>query len=69
MKRDKFYFISINLLRDKHKELIAWIKEQADEQESSISSFCINLMKKEYRRSHEENKVEQGEDSRGDTEA
>lgn len=66
MRRDKFYFISLNFIKDKHKDLIEWIKSQADEQESSISSFCINLMKKEYRR-YLDDKMEQRENNRTNT--
>jgi hypothetical protein len=50
MKRDKFYFISLNLLKDKHGDVIEWVKKQADEREMSISSFCISLIKDAYKR-------------------
>lgn len=51
MARSKFNFISLNLLKDKHKGLIKWIKEESFENEMSISSFCIKILKKEYKRS------------------
>ena len=44
--KDKFYFIQLNLLKDKHKELIKWIMEQADLNEQSLSAFCIMAIKR-----------------------
>jgi hypothetical protein len=37
----------------KHKDLIEWIKEQAKENDRSISSFCISIFK-EYKKQKEE---------------
>lgn len=48
MTRDKYRFISLNLLKKSHKNLIEWILWAADDKEISISSFCINILKKEY---------------------
>ena len=51
--RKKYYFITINLLNDKHKNIIEWIKSGADESEQSLSSFCISKLKEIF---NEENK-------------
>ena len=44
--KGKFYFISLNVLRVKHAELISWIQSESSEREMSISSFCIYMLKK-----------------------
>lgn len=44
--KEKLYFISLNLVKNKHAELIKWIKESADDNEQSLSSFCILMLKK-----------------------
>ena len=31
--------------KEKHKELIRWIKEMAGENEQSLSAFCIKIIK------------------------
>jgi len=43
--RKDYYFIELNLQRDKHAELIEWIKKKAGENEQSLSSFCIKILK------------------------
>ena len=48
MAKNKYHFISLNLLKKSHKNLIKWIKWMADDKETSISSFCIGILKKEY---------------------
>ncbi len=53
MGKEKFYFVSLNLLRKSHKNLIKWIKYLAKDNEISISSFCIGVLKKEYERQKE----------------
>ena len=50
-KNDDLYFISLNLHREKHKELIEWLKTLADEEEQSLSSLCIKLLKL-YKKEH-----------------
>jgi hypothetical protein len=50
--KDKFYFIALNLLKERHSELIEWIKEEAKKEGRSLSSFCINAVK-EYRKQKE----------------
>ena len=44
--KDKLYFISLNLVKNKHEKLINWIKESANKNEQSLSSFCILMLKK-----------------------
>ena len=41
----KLYTISLNFDREKHKDLIEWLKSLADEEEHSLSSLCIRLLK------------------------
>ncbi len=53
MIRDKYHFISLNLLKKSHRNLIKWIKWMAHDRETSISSFCINVLKKEYEKQKE----------------
>lgn len=40
-----YYFIHLNLQRKKHNELIDWIKKVAEENEQSLSAFCIKIIK------------------------
>lgn len=59
MRKDKsknsLYFIQLNLQKEKHKELIEWIKKQADLNEQSLSAFCISILK-EYKEK-DDNKI------------
>jgi hypothetical protein len=52
MRKDKskasLYFIQLNLQKEKHSALIEWIKEQADQNEQSLSAFCISILKERY---------------------
>lgn len=43
--RNNFYFIQLNLQKCKHKDLIEWIKKTANEEEQSLSSLCIKIIK------------------------
>jgi len=47
------YVMSINFDKEKHKDLIEWIKLEADKEDRSISSFCITMFK-EYKKQKEE---------------
>ena len=44
-KRQEYNFIQLNLLTEKHKALIEWIKKGAEENEQSLSAFCIKALK------------------------
>jgi hypothetical protein len=44
--KEKFHFLTINLLKDRHNDLIEWIKIRAQDKEQSMSSFIISLLKK-----------------------
>lgn len=48
LSRDNLYFIQLNLKKDKHEDLIEWIKEQAEKKEQSLSAFCINILKEYF---------------------
>jgi hypothetical protein len=50
--KGKLYVMSINFDSIKHKDLVEWIKAQAEENDRSISSFCIAALK-EYRKQRE----------------
>lgn len=60
MTRNKFKFVTLNLLKAKHKDLIKWIVEQASDSEMSISSFCISVLKK-YKRMIDNDKTDKVE--------
>ena len=45
MKQKKLYTVSLNFDREKHKELIEWLQALANEEEHSLSSLCIRLLK------------------------
>ena len=46
-KTDREYiFVHLNLQKDKHKDLIEWIKTESEENEQSLSAFCILMLKK-----------------------
>jgi hypothetical protein len=51
-RKEKFYIIALNLLKERHGELIEWIKEEAKKEDRSLSSFCINAVR-EYRKQKE----------------
>jgi hypothetical protein len=44
-EKGQAYVMSINFDKDKHKELIEWIKKEAEEEDRSISSLCITALK------------------------
>jgi len=46
--KTKYYFITINLFRGRHKDLIRWIKEKAERDDRSISSFIISILKEKF---------------------
>jgi hypothetical protein len=45
MDKKEYYFIQLNLQKEKHKDLIEWIKEKAELNEQSLSAFCIKIIK------------------------
>ncbi len=61
--KGKFYFISLNVLRMKHAELISWIQSESSEREMSISSFCIYMLKKMKSIQEDEKNGEEKKDS------
>jgi hypothetical protein len=52
-RKDKFFVMAVNFFKDRHADLIEWIKKEAAKEDRSLSSFCINALK-EYRRQKEE---------------
>jgi len=53
--KKNFYFISLNLIKDKHEDLIEWIKQQSSINEQSLSAFCISILKK-YKEAEDDKK-------------
>jgi len=51
-QKGKLYVMTVNFDNQKHKGLIEWLKEQADEEDRSLSSFCISIFK-EYKKQKE----------------
>ena len=45
LDKDKFKIISLNMLKDKHRELIKWVYAEASNREMSVSGFCISILK------------------------
>jgi len=48
--KDNYKSIQVNLLKDKHKELIKWLDEVCADEDRSHNSFIIQLLKKEFER-------------------
>lgn len=48
--KDNYKSVQLNLLKDKHKELIEWLEELCQEQDRSLNSLIIQLLKKEHER-------------------
>jgi len=44
MSKKNLYFISLNMNKEKHKDLIKWLKDLAKEQDRSLSYLCIKLL-------------------------
>lgn len=54
MLKNNYKSIQLNLNKQKHKDLIEWIKYMCDVEERSINSFIINILKKENKKYVEE---------------
>ena len=46
--KDNYKSIQINLLRDKHKDLINWLNKMCEDQERSLNSIIIHILKMEF---------------------
>lgn len=44
--KEGLYFVSINFVIERHKDLIDWLKKSAEHNEQSLSAFCISALKK-----------------------
>ena len=55
MSKNKFKIISLNMLKDKHRELIKWIYDEASNREMSVSGFCISILKQYMEKTNEKN--------------
>jgi len=60
MRKDKtkrdLYFIQLNLHKERHESLIEWIKAKADNNEQSLSAFCISILKEKFAEDEENGK-------------
>lgn len=50
-RKEKYWFVTLNMLRDKHRDIIDWVRKQADLQDRSISSYVIQILKEKYEES------------------
>jgi hypothetical protein len=48
--KERYKSIQINLSLEKHKELIEWLDDKADEEETSYNSVVIRALKNEKAR-------------------
>lgn len=48
--KENYKSIQVNLLKDKHKDLIEWLNDMCEEEERSLNSVIIHMIKKEYNR-------------------
>ena len=53
--KDNYKSVQVNLLKDKHKELINWLTKVCDDEERSLNSFIISLLKKEFNKHAKDN--------------
>jgi len=47
---ERYKIIQINISRSKHPDLIKWLENKADEEETSLNSIILRALKKEYLR-------------------
>jgi hypothetical protein len=48
--KDDYKSIQVNLKKSKHQYLIDWLEQQCEEDEISLNSVIIQLIKQEYRK-------------------
>lgn len=46
--KERYKSVQVNLLLDKHKDMIEWLIKKAEEDETSLNSVIIRALKKEY---------------------
>jgi len=46
--KDNYKSIQINLLKDKHSKIIEWLEQLCEEEERSLNSIIICILKKEF---------------------
>ncbi|KKK47034.1 hypothetical protein LCGC14_3159250, partial [marine sediment metagenome] len=51
---DNYKSVQVNLLKDKHKNLIEWLNSICEDEERSLNSVIIHIIKKEYNRCQKE---------------
>jgi hypothetical protein len=56
------YFLTINFVLKRHRDLIDWVKKSAEESEQSMSAFCISALKKLKDQEESDGKEEGGRD-------
>lgn len=48
--KDNYKSIQVNLLRDKHEDLIKWLDDKCNKEERSLNSVIIQILKEERER-------------------
>ena len=46
--KDNYKSIQLNLLREKHADIIKWLEERSELEERSFNSLIIHLIKEAY---------------------
>ena len=53
--KERYKSIQVNMSLSKHKDLIEWLVKRADDEETSLNSIIIRVLKKEFKRNEKEN--------------
>jgi len=48
--KDNYKSIQVNLLKNKHKDIIKWLESVCEDEERSLNSIIIHILKGEYSR-------------------
>ena len=56
--KENYKSVQVNLLKDKHKNLIDWLASVCEDEERSLNSVIIRIIKKEYNRHAKEKSME-----------
>ncbi len=46
--KDNYKSVQLNLLKDEHKDIIEWLEKLCKEEDRSLNSLIIRLLKREY---------------------
>lgn len=48
--KENYKSVQVNLLKDKHKHLIEWLDNICEDEERSLNSVIVHILKKEFSR-------------------